>query len=77
MTTAKRVPNPTKADIVRIILARHLANAETRLGGFQAKNTGSPADVANLARLNGEVSALTTLQRKVIDYLDHGKLPLE
>jgi hypothetical protein len=83
MATRTATPNPTKADIVRLILVRELADAEKRLREVETNGnanvalalTGAPSTASlNLGRLRGEVAALTRLKTKVVAYLDRGDL---
>ena len=66
--------NPTKADIVRVLIIQAHADAERRLEDFAKKDNKSTADGQNMARLRGEVSALSALKTKVVAYLDRGDI---
>jgi cell fate (sporulation/competence/biofilm development) regulator YlbF (YheA/YmcA/DUF963 family) len=79
----KATPNPTKADIVRLLVVQAHADAEKRLRDFeQSRNANATAAVAGsangasepLGRLRGEVRALAQLKDKVVAYLDRGDI---
>lgn len=79
----KAATNPTKADIVRLLIVQALADAEKQLREFQ-RSTNANAAMAvrgdingaseTYGRLRGEVAALDNLKTKVVAYLDRGDI---
>jgi len=80
---AVKNPNPTKADVVRVIIAQELADAEKRLREAERSTNANMAQAVagvangasqNLGRARGEVVALTRLKDKVVRYMDRGDI---
>lgn len=74
MATSKATANPTKADIIRILIVQAHADAERRLSDYEAAHSAEPLAAVNKARLRGEVATLARLKDKVVAYLDRGDL---
>lgn len=70
--TTKAAANPTKADIVRLLVIQALSEAEKRQRNYL--DNGSAASGQNAARLRGEVAGLDRLKSKVVAYLDRGDI---
>lgn len=66
--------NPTKADIIRVLIVQAHADAERELREYEARKSAEPLREQNKARLRGEVQALARLKSKVIAYLDRGDI---
>ena len=78
-----KAKNPTKADIVRLLIVQAHADAEKRLREFETSDNANAAMAVrgtvnaathSLGQLRGEVRALETLKAKVVAYLDRGDI---
>lgn len=79
----KPAANPTKADILRLLVVQAHTDAEKRLREFEHSGNANAAMAVRgeangasqeLGRLRGKVEALAQLKSKVAAYLDRGDL---
>lgn len=68
--TARRVKNPTQADIIRILIVQEKADVQKRLDSYIAETrAGTATNADNIARTRGAIATLDILLRKVDRYL--------